>query len=65
MRLLSILGAHPESVKDANISDAIKEHGEIEEIIVRTGQYFDAIMSVVSFEQRHIPRQYHTYTLQA
>ena len=59
MKLLTILGARPQFIKAATVSRAIKAHDDIEEIIVHTGQHFDANMSDVFFEQLDIPRPHH------
>jgi len=59
MKILTILGARPQFIKAATVSRAIKAHDDIEEIIVHTGQHFDANMSDVFFEQLDIPRPHH------
>lgn len=59
MRLLTILGARPQFIKAATLSRAIKEHEGIEEVIVHTGQHFDANMSDIFFKQLDIPRPHH------
>lgn len=59
MKLLTILGARPQFIKAATVSRAIKARNDIEEIIVHTGQHFDANMSDVIFEQLDIPRPLH------
>ena len=50
MKLFTILGARPQFIKAATVSRAIKAYDDIEEIIVHTGQHFDANMSDVFFE---------------
>lgn len=55
MKILTILGARPQFIKAATISRVIKQHKEIEEIIVHTGQHFDLNMSDVFFEELNIP----------
>ena len=59
MKLLTVLGARPQFIKAATVSRAITVRGDIEEIIVHTGQHFDAGMSDVFFEQVDIPRPHH------
>ncbi len=54
-KIVTILGARPQFVKAAVLSRVIIEHGEIEEVIVHTGQHFDANMSHVFFEEMQIP----------
>ncbi len=56
MKILTILGARPQFIKAATVSRAIKAHNDIQEIIVHTGQHFDANMSDVFFEQLDIPK---------
>ena len=59
MKLFTILGARPQFIKAATVSRAIKAYDNIEEIIVHTGQHFDANMSDVFFEQLDIPHPHH------
>jgi UDP-GlcNAc3NAcA epimerase len=59
MKLLTILGARPQFIKAATVSRAIQSRDDIEEIIIHTGQHFDANMSDVFFEQLDIPRPHH------
>jgi len=59
MKLLTVLGARPQFIKAATVSRAVKARDDIEEIIVHTGQHFDANMSDVFFEQLDIPRPDH------
>ena len=59
MKILTILGARPQFIKAATVSRVIKKHDDIEEIIVHTGQHFDANMSDVFFEQLDIPKPHH------
>ncbi|QSX00758.1 non-hydrolyzing UDP-N-acetylglucosamine 2-epimerase [Haloterrigena alkaliphila] len=53
MRVCSIVGARPQFVKAAVVSDAIREVGE--EVLVHTGQHYDEEMSAVFFEELGIP----------
>jgi len=59
MKVLTILGARPQFIKAATVSRAIKNHKEIKEIIVHTGQHFDSNMSDIFFDQLDIPRPNH------
>lgn len=60
MKILSVLGARPQFIKAATVNQAIRSHNQnnthqIEEIIVHTGQHFDANMSDIFFEELQIP----------
>ena len=59
MKLLTILGARPQFIKAATVSRAIKARDDIDEIILHTGQHFDANMSEVFFQQLDIPHPHH------
>lgn len=56
MKILTIVGARPQFIKAAALSRALKNHSGIEEIIVHTGQHFDANMSDVFFDEMKIPK---------
>ncbi len=61
MRVVSIVGARPQFVKLAPVSRAMADGsvtgGEpIEDIIVHTGQHYDAGMSDIFFEELEIPK---------
>lgn len=61
-KIVTILGARPQFIKAATVSRAIVEHNQkkndcpLQEIIVHTGQHFDANMSDVFFNQLDIPK---------
>lgn len=57
LKILTIIGARPQIIKAAALSRAIKTHfsEQIREIIVHTGQHYDANMSQVFFEELQIP----------
>ena len=58
MRLLTVVGARPQFVKAAPVSHALKKAG-IDEVLVHTGQHFDAAMSQVFFDELDIPAPQH------
>ncbi len=55
-RVLTIIGARPQFIKASVVSRAIQQAEGIEEIILHTGQHFDANMSDVFFNQLGIPK---------
>lgn len=57
MKLLTVVGARPQFIKAASVSRTIADQyeGQIDEIIVHTGQHFDANMSQLFFDQMRIP----------
>ncbi len=56
MKLLTIIGARPQFIKAAAVSRAIAKTPGLKEILVHTGQHFDANMSEVFFEEMDIPK---------
>ncbi len=58
MKLVTIIGARPQIIKAAALSRAIRNHyfGQIQEVIVHTGQHYDDNMSQVFFDELGIPR---------
>jgi UDP-GlcNAc3NAcA epimerase len=56
IKILTILGARPQFIKAGSVSREIAKHKDIEEIIVHTGQHYDANMSDVFFDQMQIPK---------
>lgn len=64
MKIVTVIGARPQFVKAATVSRAIADHNAaitnpqsaIREVIVHTGQHFDANMSDIFFEEMQIPR---------
>ena len=56
IKIVTVIGARPQFVKAAVLSRLIKKEDSIEEILVHTGQHFDASMSDVFFEEMDIPK---------
>ncbi len=64
MKVLTIVGARPQFVKAATVSRAFAAHSDsVQEVIVHTGQHFDANMSAIFFEEMQIPRPQHQLEL--
>lgn len=58
LKIVTIIGARPQFVKAATVSRACKKSG-ITEILVHTGQHFDANMSEVFFREMEIPEPHY------
>jgi UDP-GlcNAc3NAcA epimerase len=59
MRLLTVIGARPQFIKASVVSAAIARHPSLSEVMVHTGQHFDANMSDIFFTQLGLPRPDH------
>jgi UDP-GlcNAc3NAcA epimerase len=60
MKIITILGARPQFIKADSVSREIirqtQAGGDIEEIIVHTGQHYDINMSDIFFEEMQTPK---------
>lgn len=56
MKIVTVVGARPQFIKAATVSRAIAEHGGCVEVMIHTGQHFDANMSDVFFQELEIPK---------
>ncbi|WP_375737994.1 non-hydrolyzing UDP-N-acetylglucosamine 2-epimerase [Pseudomonas boanensis] len=56
MKILTIVGARPQFIKAATVSRVISRTEGLVEVMVHTGQHFDANMSDVFFHELDIPR---------
>ncbi len=59
MKIVTVIGARPQFIKAAAVSRVFRKKSGIEEIIVHTGQHFDANMSDVFFKEMDIPYPKH------
>jgi UDP-N-acetylglucosamine 2-epimerase (non-hydrolysing) len=55
LRIMSIVGARPNMMKVAPLLAELRQHPEIEPILVHTGQHYDYSMSQVFFDQLRVP----------
>jgi UDP-GlcNAc3NAcA epimerase len=56
MKVLTVVGARPQFVKAAVVSRALTRFPGVREVMVHTGQHYDANMSDVFFSELGIPR---------
>ena len=56
MKLITVLGARPQFIKAAIVSHEIGKMSEAREVLIHTGQHFDANMSDVFFLQLEMNR---------
>ena len=59
MKIVSVVGARPQFVKAAVVSRALRQFRAIEDVLLHTGQHYDAEMSQVFFEELSIPTPEH------
>lgn len=56
VKIVTIVGARPQFVKAAVVSRALKEAGGVREVLIHTGQHYDAAMSDVFFTELGLPK---------
>ncbi|WP_421844375.1 non-hydrolyzing UDP-N-acetylglucosamine 2-epimerase [Marinobacter algicola] len=56
MKVLTVIGARPQFIKAAALSRVFEDAAGINEVLVHTGQHYDANMSDVFFEEMGIPK---------
>lgn len=55
MLILHVVGARPNFMKAAPVMDALNEYDHIRQVLVHTGQHYDANMSSIFFEELGLP----------
>ena len=55
IKIATVLGARPQFVKAAVLSRVFSGYEQIDEVIIHTGQHYDASMSEVFFDEMRIP----------
>lgn len=50
-KIVTVLGARPQFIKASVVSHAMRQSGKLQEVLVHTGQHFDANMSDVFFKE--------------
>lgn len=56
LKLLTVIGARPQFIKAATVSRVMQGREDISEILLHTGQHYDADMSDIFFDELAIPR---------
>jgi UDP-N-acetylglucosamine 2-epimerase (non-hydrolysing) len=59
MKLLHVVGARPNYMKAASVMRAADEHGGFRQVLVHTGQHYDAAMNDVFFADLGLPQPDH------
>ena len=52
MKILTIIGARPQFIKAAIVSQELRKHDGVQRILIHTGQHFDAKIIRADFETR-------------
>ncbi|QLA20003.1 non-hydrolyzing UDP-N-acetylglucosamine 2-epimerase [Desulfolutivibrio sulfoxidireducens] len=59
MKIVSLVGARPQFVKEALVGQAARESGAWDHVLVHSGQHYDPDMSDVFFKEFGMPRPQH------
>ena len=59
LKIVTVVGARPQFIKAAAISRAIRARDDLSEVMVHTGQHFDAAMSNIFFSELDIEQPAH------
>lgn len=59
MKIATIVGARPQFIKAAVLSRVIQQRDDVTEILIHTGQHYDAKMSDIFFEELELSRPDH------
>lgn len=62
-KILTVLGARPQFIKASAVSRAIHKNGKLKEILVHTGQHFDANMSDVFFDELGMSKPHYHFDI--
>jgi UDP-GlcNAc3NAcA epimerase len=65
MKILTVVGARPQFIKAAVVSRQLKKDKSFSEVIVHTGQHYDANMSDVFFSELELPAPKHNLGVHA
>jgi UDP-GlcNAc3NAcA epimerase len=63
MKIVTVVGARPQFVKAAVLSRLCARIGDLEEIIIHTGQHYDRSLSAVFFEDMSIPEPHYQLSI--
>lgn len=55
MKLINVVGARPNLMKIAPLVEELRRHADIEQLLLHTGQHYDASLSQIFFDELDIP----------
>ena len=59
MKIATVIGARPQFIKAAPVSEKINSRNSLNEIIIHTGQHFDKNMSKIFFDELKISKPHY------